>query len=208
MARLSRKERERLRHRREVLEAAEALFAQKGFANTTMHEIAERSEFAVGSLYNMFENKLAIYFGLVHMRANQYIAQVQDSIARQRGAVEKIRAVVRTKLRFFAEHQQFFRIFSHATSAERTEPPFGMLQKTRKMYRDYMGALAEVFKEGTEQGIFVALEPTMMVLSLEGITNSIVGHYIHTGGEQLEAATAESVEKLLFEGILRKELYT
>ncbi len=46
-AKLSRRERERQRHRREVLEAALNLFSQKGFEQTAMAAIAEQAEFAV-----------------------------------------------------------------------------------------------------------------------------------------------------------------
>lgn len=52
---LSRRERERLMRRRAMLSAAKAVFAEKGYANATLGEIAERAEFGKGTLYNYFE---------------------------------------------------------------------------------------------------------------------------------------------------------
>ena len=54
---LSRKERERLIRRQEILDAGLALFSEKGFHNVSMNEIAQKAEFAIGTLYKFFENK-------------------------------------------------------------------------------------------------------------------------------------------------------
>ncbi|HAO20045.1 MAG TPA: TetR/AcrR family transcriptional regulator, partial [Desulfobacteraceae bacterium] len=47
---LPRREREKLRQRREMLDAALKLFSEKGFHNVSMHEIARNAEFAIGTL--------------------------------------------------------------------------------------------------------------------------------------------------------------
>jgi AcrR family transcriptional regulator len=52
---LSRRERERQMRRQAMLDAAQAVFAEKGYADATLDEIAERAEFGKGTLYNYFE---------------------------------------------------------------------------------------------------------------------------------------------------------
>lgn len=58
---LSRKERERLQHRQEILDTSLKLFSEQGFHNVSMQQIAEASEFAVGTLYNFFDSKEALF---------------------------------------------------------------------------------------------------------------------------------------------------
>jgi AcrR family transcriptional regulator len=58
---LSRKEREQLQRRTEILQAALELFSQKGYHNVSMQEIAARAEFAVGTIYKFFKNKEELY---------------------------------------------------------------------------------------------------------------------------------------------------
>ena len=60
-AKLTRKEREKLRHKEDILAAALHLFSSKGFHNVSMQEIAQASEFAVGTLYNFFESKDTLF---------------------------------------------------------------------------------------------------------------------------------------------------
>ena len=64
---MTRKERERERHRREMLEAAERVFVRKGYHDATVEEIAQEAEFAVGTLYNFFKGKDDLYARVVEM---------------------------------------------------------------------------------------------------------------------------------------------
>jgi AcrR family transcriptional regulator len=52
---LSRRERERLMRRQLMLDAARSVFAEKGYAEATLDEVAARAEFGKGTLYNYFE---------------------------------------------------------------------------------------------------------------------------------------------------------
>lgn len=62
---VSRSERRKARTASAILDAAEALFRQRGFQATTIDEIAERADVSVGSVYVHFENKAGLYLALV-----------------------------------------------------------------------------------------------------------------------------------------------
>jgi AcrR family transcriptional regulator len=68
---LPRKERETLRHRRELLEATEKLLVSKRFHEITIHDIAMESEFSVGYIYKLFPNKDEIVAALVHQKLGE-----------------------------------------------------------------------------------------------------------------------------------------
>ncbi|MBM3152238.1 MAG: TetR/AcrR family transcriptional regulator, partial [Chloroflexi bacterium] len=53
------------RTRQAVMQAAYELFLERGFAATSMRQIAERAGLAVGGIYNHFPNKEAIFGELV-----------------------------------------------------------------------------------------------------------------------------------------------
>ena len=48
-----------------ILQAAYELFLEKGYAATSVREIAERTGLALGGIYNHFENKAAIFSELI-----------------------------------------------------------------------------------------------------------------------------------------------
>ncbi len=62
---LSRRDRERQARRQAMLDAARAVFAEKGYEQATLDEVAERAEFGKGTLYNYFPaGKEELFFTL------------------------------------------------------------------------------------------------------------------------------------------------
>lgn len=74
---LSRRERERRRRRRAMLEAARAVFAERGYAQATLDEIAERAEFGKGTIYNYFERGKE---GLLFAVFDDILDEIEDLI--------------------------------------------------------------------------------------------------------------------------------
>lgn len=77
---LSRRERERLARRLAMLDAALAVFGEKGFEGATLDEIAERAEFGKGTLYNYFPGgKDELYRSLFEERVVRGLYGVADA---------------------------------------------------------------------------------------------------------------------------------
>ncbi|MBC7870367.1 MAG: TetR/AcrR family transcriptional regulator [Chitinophagaceae bacterium] len=51
--------------RTQILEAAAKVFAEKGFHPTTIKDVAKAAGIADGTIYNYFENKTALLFGIL-----------------------------------------------------------------------------------------------------------------------------------------------
>lgn len=181
--------------------AAEAVFAERGFQGATVQEIADRAEFAVGSLYNLFPSKDALYRELVELRLKQYIERVRRSIGESGAAMQKARAVIAAKLWFFSQNERFLRIFSHMLAGEEagsTSPSPRFIQ----MYRKYLDSLTGVFAQGIEEGVFRAGDPRLMALVVDGATSAVIQHCLFSHQFRLEESVPEELERLLFEGLL------
>lgn len=74
---LTRKERERLLKRFEILDAAASLFAEKGYDKTKLEDIAEAAEFGKGTIYNYFENKENIYVEIIDRITDDYLVELK-----------------------------------------------------------------------------------------------------------------------------------
>ncbi|MBN1447254.1 MAG: TetR/AcrR family transcriptional regulator [Bacteroidetes bacterium] len=76
---LSRKERERLFKRQEIVTAAREVFAMRGYDAATLDEIAERAEFSKGTLYNYFQNKDELFETVIADVIDEFIEIATDT---------------------------------------------------------------------------------------------------------------------------------
>lgn len=112
---LSRRERERLRRRRAMLEAAQAVFAEKGYAQATLDEIAERAEFGKGTLYNYFKGgKEEILFAVFEGIYDDVCGLIHKVFEAVRKGEQPLRtafhAFVEAYFGFFQERRDLFMI--------------------------------------------------------------------------------------------------
>lgn len=204
MNELSRREREKLRHRREILQAAERLFSTKGYHGTTVQAIANESEFSIGALYNLFENKEDLYFRLIEMRAEEYYRSIYSRMNAAPHPLEKVRSVIRAKLEFFGEHTRFLKIFHRLASDARSEAPTFLSRTLRDRELEYQSRLKAVILEGIQQGVIPNQNPLLAVLCLEGVTNAVIGRWIYTGRKEAPELRSGDLETIIFHGILGK----
>ena len=76
----TRREKERLAHRAAILDAAERVFAAKGFPGATIAEIAREAEFAVGSIYNFFPGKRELAEAVMLRIATERVEEVEREV--------------------------------------------------------------------------------------------------------------------------------
>ena len=98
---LPRREREKLRQRQEC-SPRRWIFSQRRDHSVLMHEVAEKAEFAIGTLYKFFQNKEELYKALVLEQCDQFEAALIQAIETPDDEIEKLRNYVRTKSEDFA----------------------------------------------------------------------------------------------------------
>jgi len=145
---LSRKEREKLRQRREILSAALNLFAEKGYHNVSMHQIAEKAEFAIGTLYTVFQNKEDLYKALVLEECDRFEEALIATIETHGHEIEKLRNYVRVKGEMFRDHLPFVRLFLAESKGASFNVRAGLDEALRQRYYGFLEKLASVFASG------------------------------------------------------------
>src|SRR5690606_13469506 len=106
---LSRRERERLMRRELMLSAARSVFAEKGYAEATLDEIAQRAEFGKGTLYNYFEGgKEEILFAIFDDLTNGLYRLIDETfnakLLDERPFRDVFQTFIQTLLTFFRDH--------------------------------------------------------------------------------------------------------
>lgn len=204
MAKVTRRERERQQHRREVLAAAQELFSRKGFDRTSMAEIAERAEFAVGTLYKFFKDKKTLYRALI-LDTVQEFAQVLTTALKTRGTeVERLERYIETKADLFVQHIPTARLYFAQTAGAKYVPTVGLDRDARAVCKGVLDALEAVFRAGIRKGLFLKTDPRMLVLGLEGVGNAFLDELIERPDDFSAETMAGMTKTIFFERIRLK----
>jgi len=178
MGLIQRREREYLTHRKEILQAAERVFAEKGFFQTTMSEIAGAAEFGTGSLYKYFKSKENLYFTLIDEKVEEINRSVRVGLSEKKSAVERIKKVLGLEFEFIERNRDFFRIYI----SEMNRFDWTMKDDLGKGIHDkmvkYIDILAGVMRQGIKGGEFKSLNPLDLAQALVGMVNSVVFEWL------------------------------
>jgi len=85
-----RKERERLKRREDILDAAEKLFFTKGIHNSTMDDVAEEAELSKGTLYIYFKSKEEIHWEITQRHFRKVSLQMENAMDDNNTAIENL----------------------------------------------------------------------------------------------------------------------
>jgi TetR/AcrR family transcriptional regulator len=172
---LPRREREKLRQRQEMLAAAFDLFSQKGYHNVSMHEIAGKAEFAIGTLYKFFENKEDLYKALVLEQCDKFEDAVVRAIEKPGEEVEKLRNYVRTKGERFRGNLPFVRLFLAESRGASFNIKAGLDEELRKRYYAFLERLALIFDSGIKNKRFKNVtDPYHLAVALDSVVDAFL----------------------------------
>ncbi len=106
-----RKERDRLLRRQDILAAAEMIFADHGFHETRMEQIAQAAGYAAGTIYLYFEDKESLYAAIFIHKIEQMVAHVVAEITPAKDPLDGLRRAVRAEFEFHDDNRAFFDLF-------------------------------------------------------------------------------------------------
>ncbi len=107
-----------------ILEAALSVFRERGFDKATMREIATEAGVAVGAAYYYFDSKDAIVMAFYERAQGVMHPQIEASLDRARTLESRLRAIIDTKLAYFAPNRKLLGALSAHTDPEHPLSPF------------------------------------------------------------------------------------
>lgn len=149
----ARRERERQTRRQLILDVAKDVFARRGFLSTTMEEIAERCELAVGTLYRYFQSKEELYVSLLFDAMEVFREGIEAARADDAPPNAQLRAVWDFFYKFYEEQPEYYRalMFLHHEGLRDTISPEVIQEINHRAGRNFH-LVAEIVQAGVDAG--------------------------------------------------------
>ncbi|MDY6855751.1 MAG: TetR/AcrR family transcriptional regulator [Thermodesulfobacteriota bacterium] len=150
-----RKERERRKRKKDILEAAKNVFSNKGYMNATIEEIAQEAELSTGTIYLYFSGKEELYVSLILESYDILISEVNKVLGEDIDKGEILVKIARTYYRFCKNYPDHYRVLNfivneHFNLKLASELIEKIGEKTDMIFKMVSG----VIKTGIQEGIF------------------------------------------------------
>ena len=184
----------------QIIEAASTIFAQKGFARTTIAEVANQAGIGKGTVYEYFKSKEDLYFAVFEWFMAQTGAAVMVSIATLKGtAAEKLKAVSASLMDSWDELQDVFALFMEfwsASASPQNQPRFKKVFKNG--YGEFRAIVAALINEGIERQEFRAdIQVAAVAAALVGTWDALLLQAWFDADFDHKTAAAEFMEVLI-----------
>jgi AcrR family transcriptional regulator len=180
-----------------VLASAARLFAEDGFAATSVRAVAERARLTKAGLYYHIKEKEDLLFRICERSILDILDGARAALKREAGPAARLSALVRNHCEYFLRHPHNLTVLNRDMGALTGQ----QREAIRALELDYLELIRGALRQGAAAGVFRRLDPTVAAFGLLGVLNTLDRWY-DPAGRLGAAALIEQVEALCLNGIL------
>ena len=181
-----------------ILEAAVKVFAEQGFFQSTVSQIAKEAGVADGTIYLYFKNKEDILVQFFSFKARQAFARFREEVDHADTAVDKLRNLIRRHLEEFQNDRDMamvYRVETHQNSRLVEE-------QIKEMSKMYLDIISEIVEQGQEEGtIRKDLYLGLVKRFILGAVDEVINTWLHAGSNYDLVSMADPLVDLFIQGI-------
>jgi TetR/AcrR family transcriptional regulator, cholesterol catabolism regulator len=180
-----------------IMRGAAAAFRDRGYAATSVRDIARRLRMVPGNLYYYFRNKQEILFFCQDYSLDVLLREARRVVAERAEPEAKVRALVRAQVLCMLDE-----LHGSAGHIEFHAMPKGQLRKIIAKRDAYERLVRKAVEEGVRKGRFASRDAKLTTLAILGAVNWTARWYRPGGGWSPEAI-ADAFADYLVRGLAR-----
>jgi len=157
-----------------ILEAAADVFAQRGYGDAAVEEIATSAGTSKGGLYFHFPGKEALLMALLDHTGSLLMGRVQAAMEEQEAPVDKAAAALLTMLRTLGKHRSLARIF--AMEALGAGPKLN--RRIMELHQSFETVIEEQLDDAIAAGAIEPLDTRVTAQAWVGILNAVLTRWL------------------------------
>jgi AcrR family transcriptional regulator len=159
--------------REQILQAAQKLFADQGFRETNLNDVATQLGFRRQAVYHYFRSKEEILYELIDRAGQAVAASAQRTMDADLPPAEMLAALVRNHVRELLTNVDIFRI----QFTELSKLTGSRADILRRDISAYVHRIANVIEAGQKEGTFIDVPPMPQALLIVGMCNGTTEWY-------------------------------
>ena len=132
-------------YRQHILEAAERVFADRGFDTAKVQEISQLAGLSMGTIYAIFPSKQELHRAILEARGHQLLGLAREVASRRLPPRDALRALIEVYVDYFLAHPAFLRMHLRSGTSWAMSPSPGTDEQIEK--RRCVGLVPETARE-------------------------------------------------------------
>jgi len=183
-----------------LLKAALKLFAQKGYAATSVRQILEESGTTAPCLYYHFGNKEGLYLELARVHFSKIDSLMEYYVSSSADSRRKLKELIDRTFCQVRKNSKFVRILN----ATYFGPPRGAPSFDFQSYLDrFHRLIVRILAEGIKKGEFRLGNPDDMAFVIRGVLRLAIEDQIVQGGTRINQKRLQKMMDLILDGFER-----
>jgi TetR/AcrR family fatty acid metabolism transcriptional regulator len=181
-----------------ILDAAIKVFAEMGFFQSTIAQIAKAAGVADGTIYLYFKNKDDILVQFFSYKTKQVFERFREVVSHSGNAQQKLRNLVRHHLEVFQGDYNMAVVYQ-AETRQINRKAETQIKEMSKMYRDLVGEIIELGQEegSMRKDLYLGLVKRFILAAIDDAINT----WVLAGGKYDLVSMADALVDLLLRGI-------
>jgi len=185
--------------RERILRAAVDVFAEYGYFNAKVAQIAKAAGVADGTIYLYFDGKEDLLITIFREHTRNYLRTLEQALANVNRAEERLRIAVRHHLETLGRD----RALAVVSQVELRHSLKFMSLFSQQEVKDYLNVIRKVVEHGQQEGTFRRnVHPQLVAKSVFGVLDEMVTSWILSDKEYDLPAQSEQVADLILTGLL------
>jgi len=160
----------------QILQVAEALFAEKGFDGTSIREISKKAKINIAMVSYYFGSKEKLLESLIFFRTSDLRMQLENLYTENLSPMEKVDKLIELYIKRIFQNRHMYQILHFEFSSNKRIMDFKVFTDMKKQN---LLSLKKIIVEGQEKGVFSKnvniplLPPTIMGTFFHFQTNRV-----------------------------------
>ena len=178
------------------------MFADRGFHQSTVSQIAKKAGVADGTIYLYFKNKEDILVQIFNYKTKRIFERFREVVNSADSPIEKLRNLIRSHLQEFQQDKNLAVVYL----AETRQINRVMEDQIKIMSKMYFDLVAEILEQGQQNGSFrKALYLGLVKRHILGSVDEVISTWLHADGKYDLISMADPLVDLFINGIGAKE---
>jgi AcrR family transcriptional regulator len=184
--------------RSEVVDVSARLFAERGYANTSIDDLVDATGLQRGGLYHYIDSKQQLLLLIHEELLAPLLLQAEEIVASELDPETRLRGLLRVWVAHVASHRDHMVVFYEERRLIESDAAWHDVRLARERFRDL---LEGVLRDGQRERRFAIADLDVAEMAILGVVNHMP-HWLDPAGRLAPVEVADRCADLLLDGLL------